>query len=288
MISEGIHSVVDTGNGVLMWVGLRRSRRGPDAGHPFGYGKELYFWTVVVAVLVFAVGGGMSVYEGILHMLRPRAIVDPAWSYGVLGVACVIEGASWSVAWKNFRISRRRRGVWETVRRTKDPSIFAVLFEDSAAILGIVVAFVGVYLGERLGNPYLDGSASIVIGLILMTVSILLARETMGLLIGESADPETITSIKKIAESEPAVLRAGRALTVHFGPEEVLLILEVFFRTDLPMVDVAQAIDRLERTIRQRRPEMTYVFLNADAISESVRAERAVSGAAQPRDAATG
>jgi len=118
MLSEGIHSVVDTGNGVLMWVGLRRSRRGPDPGHPFGYGKELYFWTVVVAVLVFAVGGGMSVYEGIVHLVRPRAVASPAWSYAVLGVALVIEAASWSVAWRNFRISRRRRGVWETVRRT--------------------------------------------------------------------------------------------------------------------------------------------------------------------------
>jgi divalent metal cation (Fe/Co/Zn/Cd) transporter len=228
----------------------------------------------------------MSMYEGILHMWRPHPIVSPGWSYAVLGVAFAIEGASWSVAWKNFRITRRRRGVWETVRRTKDPSIFAILFEDSAAILGIAVAFLGVFLGERLDNAYLDGAASVVIGLILMTVSVLLARETLGLLVGESAAPETIASIRKVAESDAAVMRVGRAVTVHFGPEEVLLILEVFFRTDLPMSDVAGAIDRLERAIRERFPEMKYVFLNADAISAATRAEPA--GTARARADAAG
>jgi cation diffusion facilitator family transporter len=262
MISEGIHSVVDTGNGVLMAVGNHRSRRGPDPRHPFGHGKELYFWTVVVSVLVFAVGGGMSVYEGILRLLRPRPMENAAWNYAILGVATIIESMSWLVVWREFSASRRGRGTWETIRKTKDPTIFAVLFEDSAALIGLAVAFLGVFLGERLGSSGWDGAASILIGIILMGVSILLARETMGLLVGEAAEPKTIGGVRAIAESDPLVARVGRALTVHFGPDAVVLNLEVFFRPELSIAAAARAIRRIERAIRRRHPEMKYVFVS--------------------------
>lgn len=280
MTSEGIHSLVDTGDGVLLWIGLRRSRRGPDRAHPFGYGKELYFWTVVVAVLIFAVGGGMSIYEGIVHLLRPRHVERSGWNYAVLGVAAVMEATSWAVALREFRRGQRGRSIWATVRASKDPTVFAVLFEDSAALLGILVAFLGVFAGERLGTPYPDAAASIAIGLILMVVAVLLARETLGLLVGESASPETVAEIRALAEADPAVAWVGRALTAHFGPEEVVLNLELFFRIDLPMADVAAAIDRLERRIREAHPEMRYVFLNAEALRRPPAA--APSGAPAP------
>src|SRR5204863_8256857 len=167
--------LVDAGNGVLMWVGAKRSRRGPDASHPFGHGKEAYFWTIVVAVLVFAIGGGMSVYEGILRLMRPRPIEHGAWNYTVLGIAAVIEAASWVIAWRQFRVYRRGRSTWQTIRRTKDVTVLAVLFEDSAALAGLVVALAGLLLGHWLGSPSWDGGASIAIGAILMAVSVLLA-----------------------------------------------------------------------------------------------------------------
>ncbi len=273
MVSEGIHSLVDTGNGALLLVGLRRSGRPADAAHPFGHGKELYFWTVVVAVIVFAVGGGMSAYEGILHLMHPRGVENVRWNYLVLAAAGVIEGASWVVAARQFQRSRNGRGIWATIRSSKDPSLFAVLFEDSAALLGLVVAALGIYLGARLGNPSLDGVASVLIGLILMAVGALLARETLSLLVGESASPETLADIRRLAAAEPSVARVGRVVAVHFGPDEVVLNLELFFHADRSMSEVAGAVDRLERRIRSAHPEMRYVFLGAEALSRSARSD---------------
>jgi cation diffusion facilitator family transporter len=271
MIAEGIHSLVDTGNGALLLIGIRRSGRQPDLAHPFGHGKELYFWTVVVAVLVFAVGGGMSAYEGILHLLHPRAVENAHWNYLVLAAAALLEGASWVVAARQFQRARHGRGVWTTIRRSKDPSLFAVLFEDSAALIGLVVAALGVYLGVRLGRPSLDGAASILIGLLLMTVGVLLARETLSLLVGESARPETIADIRRLAAADPSVARVGRAVAVHFGPDEVVLNLELLFQPAQSMSEVAAAVDRLEQRIRTAHPEMRYVFLGAEALSQSAR-----------------
>jgi cation diffusion facilitator family transporter len=271
MIAEGIHSLVDTGNGALILTGLRRSQRGPDPQHPFGHGKELYFWTVVVAVMVFAVGGGMSVYEGILHLIRPRTMENVGWNYLVLGAAALIEGASWIVAARQFARRLDGQPIWTAIRRSKDPSLVAILFEDSAALLGLVVAAMGVFLGSRLGNAYFDGGASIVIGLILMTVGVLLARETLSLLVGESPAAETMASLRRIALAEPAVARVGQAMAVHFGPEEVVLNLELFFHPDQSMSEVAAAVDRVERRIRATHPEMRYVFLGAEALSQRVR-----------------
>jgi cation diffusion facilitator family transporter len=288
MVAEGIHSLVDTGNGALILTGLRRARRGPDPAHPFGHGKELYFWTVVVAVMVFAVGGGMSAYEGILHLLHPRHIENVHWNYLVIGVAAVIEGASWIVAARQFSRRRNGRSVWATIQSSKDPSLMAILFEDSAALLGLLVALIGVFLGSRFQNPYFDGAASIVIGLLLMTVGALLAWQTRSLLVGESPGRETMASIRRIALTEPAVERVGQAFAVHFGPDEVTLNLELFFRPDQPMVEVAAAIDRLERRIRAAHPEMRYVFLGAEALSEPARAASAAPVGPSARAAAPG
>jgi cation diffusion facilitator family transporter len=271
MVSEGIHSLVDTGNGGLLWVGTRRSERPADDAHPFGHGKELYFWTLVVAVLIFAVGGGMSVYEGILHLVHPRRLEHLRWSYGVLAVSAVLEGTSWVVAAREFAARRGNRGVWQMIRSTKDPTNFAVLLEDTAALAGLLAALIGTVLGQLLDSPYPDGISSIVIGAMLMSVSIVLARESMNLLVGERASRATIDSVRALAARNPAVERVGRVLTVHFGPESVLLNLEVHFRVDASLDDVAASVDRLRRGIQERHPEIKWVFIGADAFATVIR-----------------
>ena len=191
MLSEAIHSVVDTGNGWLMLFGVRKSRKPPDADHPFGHGHELYFWTLIVGVLIFAVGGGMSVYEGIQHILHPKSPENLVWSYGVLGFAVVFEGTTWLFGWKAFSEERGGRGVVEAIHDTKDPTTFTVLLEDSAALLGLLFAFFGIFLGSRFELPYLDGVASVLIGLLLCGVAVLMVYESKGLLIGEGLDRES-------------------------------------------------------------------------------------------------
>jgi cation diffusion facilitator family transporter len=275
MISEGIHSLVDTGDGVLLWLGVRRSRRPPDARHPFGHGKELYFWNLVVAVLVFAVGGGMSAYEGIIHLANPHPSHHSNWTYAVLAAAFLFEGTSWSFAWRSFRREREGRGVWETIETSKDPSSFAILFEDSAALAGILVAFAGIWLSQRFASPAPDAIASIVIGAILMATASLLARATLRLLIGESADPETVERIRRIASQDDAVERVGRVLTVHFGPETVLVQIELFFAPRLGAEEVARAIDRIQRRLKDADATLKHVFIEAESLAALGRAPRA-------------
>jgi len=261
MLSEAIHSVVDTGDGLLLWAGLRRSARPADAEHPFGHGKELYFWTTVVAILIFAVGGGMSAYEGILHVLHPVPAGHEAWSFGVLGVPALFEAVSWTVAFRELRRAKGGRTIWQEVRTTKDPLIFVVLFEDSAALFGILIAAAGIFLAHVTGAPWLDGAASILIGGMLMAVAVLLARESRGLLVGESADPRTLEDVRAVASADPAVEKVGRARGVHFGPDTVLLDLEVQFRRDLRSEELATARGRLETSIRRSHPDLRYVFI---------------------------
>ncbi|MGI9175019.1 MAG: cation diffusion facilitator family transporter, partial [Rhodothermales bacterium] len=184
MLTEGIHSLVDTGNGGLLLFGLHRSRRPADEQHPFGYGKEVYFWTLMVAVLIFGLGGGISIYEGIQHMLHPEPIGDPTLSYIVLALAIVFEGIVWFIAWREFNRLRGDVSSWRFIRATKDPTLFAVLFEDTAALLGLVVALVGIFLSRQLEMPILDGAASVVIGVILCVTATLLLKESKGLLVG--------------------------------------------------------------------------------------------------------
>ncbi|HEY8204958.1 MAG TPA: cation diffusion facilitator family transporter [Pyrinomonadaceae bacterium] len=266
MLSEAIHSLVDTGNGALLLVGLRKSQKPPDRNHPFGHGKELYFWPLIVAILVFSLGGGMSVYEGITHLAHPHR-GDPTWNYFVLGIAFVFESISAYLAFRAFRKELNGAGVIETIRASKDPTTFTVLFEDSAALAGLVVAFLGIFLGQMFDNPYLDAVASIVIGAILASVAVFLAYETKGLLIGEGVDPETLASIRSIAAADVAVQEVRKSLTMHFGPNEVLLALDVGFKSHLSANEISEAINRLEDAIRARHPKIKHIFIEAKALA---------------------
>jgi cation diffusion facilitator family transporter len=263
MISEAIHSVIDTGNQALLLLGLHRSRKPPDEVHVFGHGKELYFWSLIVAIMLFGVGGGMAFYEGVTHLLQPHPLEDARWAYAVLAIAFVFEGGSFTIALRELRRRRGKRTLLDAVQSSKDPSVFTVLFEDSAALAGLVVAFLGVYLGHRLDNPYFDGAASIVIGLILAAVALVLAYESRGLLIGESAAPVVVESIAKIAGEDQAVAAARTPLTMHLAPREVLLNLEVEFRRGVSAEEQLAAIDRIEQSIRNKHPEITRIFIEA-------------------------
>lgn len=277
MLAEGIHSLVDTGNGALLLLGLRMSGRPADEEHPFGYGKELYFWTLIVAILIFAVGGGMSFYEGILHVLHPNPIQNETWNYAVLAIAFTLEAISWSVAWKVFRSQRNERGLFHAIEASKDPTTYTVLLEDSVAILGIVIAFVGILLASWLKNPYFDGGASMAIGVLLACVAVFLASQSKGLLIGEGVDRKMLDGIQMIARADPAVELTKRPLTMYFGPHEVLLALDVQFHAGLSAAEVTEAVDRIEKQIRRRYPDITRIYIEAESLtarylkSEAVR-----------------
>jgi cation diffusion facilitator family transporter len=268
MLSEGIHSVVDTGNGWLMLLGVRKSRKPPDADHPFGHGHELYFWTLIVGVLIFAVGGGMSVYEGITHILHPSSPENVVWSYSVLGIAVVFEGTTWLFGWKAFSAERGRKGVLEAIHETKDPSTFTVLLEDSAALLGLIFAFFGIFLGSQLGLPQLDGVASVLIGLLLCAVAVLMVYESKGLLIGEGLDRESLKSIRALVEADRGVERVGHLHTMYLGPHEVLLTIELRFKSEITSVEVRQAARRLRESIQSEHPDVSRIFFGAEALSE--------------------
>jgi cation diffusion facilitator family transporter len=267
MLSEGIHSLVDSGNAGLLLLGLRRSRRPPDTKHPFGHGKELYFWTLIVAILIFGLGGGMSVYEGIIHLLDPHPIEQAGWNYAVLGVAIVFEGISWWIAVREMWRLKAQRGLWQTVRTSKDPTTFTVLFEDTAALVGLLLAFLGVLFGHVFGNPYFDGAASVAIGLVLFVTAGFLASESKGLLVGEGADPWLLESLRTLVAADPAVVRVERMLTLYFGPEEMLLNAEIQFRGDLSGAELAAAVERMERAIRQQVPAVTRIFIEARSLA---------------------
>jgi cation diffusion facilitator family transporter len=274
MLAEGIHSLVDTGDEVLLLLGLHLSKRPPDPHHPFGHGKELYFWSLLVAIMIFAVGGGMSLYEGITHLMKPPPLYNPRWprwprwNYIVLAAAAVFEGASWTVTVARLYRLKGKRGLWQTLYTSKDSSLISVFLEDSAALLGLLVAFLGIFLGHWLGNPYLDGLASVVIGAILAMVAVLLAAVCRDLLIGEAADPQLLASLREVIEKDPAIERVVRQLTMYFGPQEVLLNLEVKFRDQISGTDLARAVDRVEKAIRAQHPQITRIFIEAKSLSE--------------------
>jgi len=269
MLSEGIHSLVDTGNGGLLLFGLRLSRKPADAHHPFGRGKELYFWSLVVAILIFALGGGMSVYEGVTHLTHRPTLSDPTWNYIVLGFAFVFEGGSSFFAYRAFRTEMAGQGIFETIRESKDPTTFTILFEDTAALLGLVVAFLGIFLGHYFHNSYLDGVASIIIGGILAVVAGFLAYESKGLLIGEGVDAKTLQSIRSLAREDESVAEVKKSLTMHFGPQDVLLALDIRFKGHLRTEEIASAIDRIERKIRTRHPEVKHIFIEVKSLQKA-------------------
>lgn len=282
MLSEAIHSIVDTGNGGLMLFGIRQSRRPPDPEHPFGHGRELYFWTLIVGILIFALGGGMSAYEGFTHLAHPAAIEDPKWNYVVLGFASVFEGTSWYFGWKAFSTERGKKGVLETIHTSKDPTSFSVLLEDSAALVGLVIAFLGIFLGRQLGWPQLDGVASVLIGLLLCAVAVLMVYESKGLLIGEGVDRQTLKSLRALVEADPAVEHVQHLHTIYQGPREVSLVIELRFRDTISALDIRRAVRRLKSKIQERYPEIRRISFGAESIMEDgSQAERGEYGEAR-------
>ena len=265
MLSEAIHSVVDTGNQGLLLMGMRRARRPADQTHPFGYGMELYFWSFVVAIIIFGLGAGVSIYEGIDKLRFPHAVTSPYVNYIVLGIALVFEGAAWTIAFREFDKIRGSRGFLSAVSRSKDPTIFTVLFEDTAAMLGLIVAFAGIALGQLYDNTAFDAWASIVIGLILAVTAILLAMECKGLLIGEGASGAVVRGVQQIISAQQGVLQVNELLTMHFGPDDILLNISLDFADGLSSENVERAISDMERLIKQSFPEIKRVFIEAQS-----------------------
>lgn len=269
MLSEAIHSVVDTGNQVLLLFGIHRSRRPADEAHAFGHGKELYFWSLIVAILLFGVGGGMAVYEGIVHILNPRPLEDPLPNYIVLAIALVLEGASWTIAAREMAKQVGRSNILRALRSSKDPSIVTVLLEDTAALIGLIVAGVSIFLAHQLEEPRLDGVGSLVIGFVLAFVAVFLAYESRGLLVGEQAEPELIETLRRVAEEDEAVQRVERIRTMHLGPHEILVTVEVRFNQS-DIADVVRSIRRLEQRLRQADRRLTDVTIEPMGPPEAI------------------
>jgi cation diffusion facilitator family transporter len=263
MLSEGIHSLVDTGNQVLLLHGLRQARKPPDDQFPFGHGKEVYFWSFVVAILVFALGAGVSIYEGIQHLKHPVSIENPLINYVVLGIAMLFEGAAWLFAFREFSAAKGKWTYLQAVRRGKDPTTFVVLFEDSAAMLGLAMAFTGILLAQVTGIAYFDGLASIMIGLLLAGTAIWLAYETKGLLIGESANRWIVEGVRELAGSIEAVEHVNEVLTMHVGPEYILVNISLDFRDQASAGTVEKVVAELDCEIKANYAHVKRVFIEA-------------------------
>lgn len=264
MISEGIHSLVDTGNQGLLLYGMKRAKKPADEHFPFGHGKEIYFWSFVVAILIFALGAGISIYEGVIHILHPKPVSDTFINYIVLGLAILFEGAAWLFAFKEFTAVKGKWGYIEAVQRGKDPSMFVVLFEDSAALLGLVVALVGILLADLTGILYFDGIASILIGLILGGTAVWLAYETKGLLIGEAANLPVRQGIRDIVQKADYVGHVNEVLTMHMGPDYILVNISVNFIDDAVSDDIEKAVAQMDKEIKQQFPNVKRIFIEAE------------------------
>jgi cation diffusion facilitator family transporter len=264
MVAEGIHSLVDTGNQLLLLLGIKRSQRPADENHPFGHGKELYFWGLIVAIVLFGVGGGMSIYEGILHLIHESELKDPHVNYIVLGIAAVLEGSSFTVATRQFmKQIGHEKSIWAGLRSSKDPSLYVVLLEDFAALICLAIAFLGVFLGHHYNNRIFDGGASICIGLILATVAVFIVYETRGLLLGESADQNKINKIRDLLLKDPAIKTVSAPLTMHLGPNNILLNVQVLFQEGLSTRQIGDAVRRAEDSVRKEHPEIKRIFIEA-------------------------
>ena len=264
MLSEGIHSLVDTGNQILLLYGIKRAAKPADAEFPFGYGKEIYFWCFIVAILIFALGGGISIYEGLKHLQHPEPISNPLINYIVLGLAMLFEGAAWFFAFREFNRVKGKWGYIEAIQRAKDPSIFVVLFEDSAAMLGLAVAFVGIALSQYTGILIFDGLASIIIGLILVGTAIWLAYETKGLLIGESANQYIIKGIREILQVSMNIDHVNEILTMHMGPDYILTNISVDFDDTISADEIEKCVAEIDRLIKQQYPQIKRIFIEAE------------------------
>lgn len=265
MLTEAVHSFVDTTNQLLLLYGMRRSTRPPNAIHPLGYGRELYFWSFAVALLIFAGGAGVSVYEGIVHIRHPEPITRPLVNYAVLGLAFLFEGFSWTVALRDFRRAKGPLGYWQAIRRSKNPPTFVVLFEDSAALIGIVIAATAIVASQLLGDPRIDGVGSILIGVLLGTVALLLARESKGLLIGERARPELAADIRRIAAAEHGICRVNDVMTVHLAPDQIVVAISLDFDDDLNTGGIERLVAVVEAKIRAAHTDVTRLFVKPQA-----------------------
>ena len=266
MLSEGIHSLVDTGNGILLLFGIKRSKAPPDAKHPFGYGNEIFFWSFVVAILIFSLGGGIALYEGIQHIIHPRQLENVHWNYIVLILAMVFEGAALRVALKQFNVNRRNKRFLGALMDSKDTTTVAVVVEDTAALLGLIIALLSVFLGHVTGWVYFDGIGSVLIGVLLLGVSFFFAIECKALLVGEGLMPQNIEKIESILREEPRVGSFRRPLSLYFGPDEVLVNLDVHFIDELTSDEIEETVDRIETRIKTALPKVNRIFIEAATI----------------------
>ncbi len=267
MFSEGVHSIVDSGNGLLVLLGIHRAKKPANFAHPFGYGKELYFWTLVVSILIFALGGGVSMWEGIRAVgeVGPNTVLeDPTVAYIILVISMAIEGFSLSVAIRQFNAARGSKKPFQFIREAKDPSLYTVVLEDTAAELGLVIAFLGLFLGHLFKNPYFDGIAAICIGVLLACVAIILLWETKGLLIGEGLEIEELEEVKQIVEADESIVRCGRILSIYMGPESLVINIDANFDPTKTANEVFSSIDRIEAHIKERFPQTKSVFVEAE------------------------
>jgi cation diffusion facilitator family transporter len=275
MLSEGIHSAVDTFNGILLLVGVRLSQRPPTDEHPFGHGKELYFWGLIVAVLIFGLGGGLSIYEGIAHVMHPEPIQDATWNYVTLAAAAVFEGASFTIALRQFLKASKGAPFWTALHRSKDPTTYTVLAEDSAALVGLAIAALGVFASHQFNRPELDGAASILIGLLLSGVAVVLMRESRGLLIGEGIQVETARAIRGIALAHPGVRSVGQVLSMYVGPDDALVTMDIDFDDAVDAAEATHAITAIQQEVRNRYPMIKRIFVEAGAPTISPSAPQA-------------
>lgn len=261
MISEGIHSTVDTTNQLLLLYGIKRSKKPADEFHPFGYGKELYFWSFVVSILIFGLGGGLSIYQGILHIREPELMRDPFWNYIVLFLSLIFEGTSLYIAVKAFNKTRNGMKWWDAIIKSKDPASFLVVFEDGAAVAGLIIVMLLMGISHSFQIPELDGVASVIVGLILVFVSLILARESRSLLMGEGIAPDTRKRIAKLAEKDAAVVKTKSILSTYQSPEEVVLMLIIDFEDDLDTEEITQAIERISENIKKEFKLVRFVII---------------------------
>jgi cation diffusion facilitator family transporter len=267
MLAEFFHSTVDTGNSLLLLYGMKRSERPADRGHAFGHGKELYFWSFVVAVSMFAVGAVLSIWEGISHIRRAETIGDPTWSYVVLASSAVFSAVSLVVSLREVNRRKGDIGIIEYIRASKDPTVFTVLLEDASDIAGQVIALVAIYLSVKLHNPVFDGLGSIGVGVVILAVSVILANESRGLLVGETAPSKHVERMKELLQSDSAVERVGDLLTMQLGPDDVLLNVEIQFNRGSCVDDLEQTIARLEKSVQTEFPQVHRLFVEVARLS---------------------
>lgn len=270
MIAEGVHSVVDTANQVLLLFGLRQSRKKPDATHPFGYGKELYFYSFIVSILIFGLGGGVSMFQGIYHIIHPDVPGNPKWNYIVLGISVIFEGSSLAIAAKEFNKLRGDNTWWEAITKSKDPSTFLVLFEDSAAVIGLIIVAICMYLDHTYHINYLDGLASLLVGILLICVSLILARESRSLLMGEGIGSNTKKRITEIVEQDRDVLKLMHILSTYQSPSEIVLMLIIAFKKDLDTAGINEAIARIRNIVKDEYNLVHFVIIQPEIYMEKV------------------